>query len=166
MKIELLAESGYHGQSVDALCSLLLEKMEHECQGQPLAKLVGRFFTPSVANQVTKLLEGERPTLSIVDLTEIASVCQTPVIHILTAIGAITMWEGISSDEDMHRVFMKMRADHLKQLLAGQKVDIDLQQSLFSITDTLTRAAVETLKSNSPEAGQSMLYTEAEFSVH
>lgn len=166
MKIELLAESGYHGQSVDALCTLLLEKMEHGCQGQPLEELVERFFTPSVSNQVLKLIEGERPTLGIVDLTEIASVCHVPIIHILTMIGAMTLWEGISSDDEMGRAFMKMRADHLRQLISGQKEDGDLHKSMSNITDILTRSTVESIKADTQRPTKGMVYSEVEFSMH
>lgn len=166
MKIELLAESGFNGQGVDALTSLLLTTMESEAEGQTIAQLVGRFFTPSVGQRVTQLLEGGRPTLNIVDLTEIASVCQLPVVNILALLGALTFWEGISSDEDVFRAFMKMRADYLQQLFSGKEVEPELKKSLMGITDMLTKASVAATQLKNPLMENGMTLARVDFSVH
>lgn len=166
MKIELLAETGFNGQGVDALTNLLLETMKAEADGKSISELVGRFFTPVVGRNVIQLLEGGRPKLNTVDLTEIAAVCGKPVVHILTLVGALTFWEGVSSDEDIFRAFMKMRADYLHQLFSGKEVDADLKKSLEGITDMLTNASVEALRGNKPRLANGMMCAEVDFSVH
>lgn len=129
MKIELTAWSSGSFSSPEVFRCFLKAALEVQDRDGCNEGVELGDASPVLRPKLAALLKGEQVDLNGGDVVELAHLCNSSTLHVLTALGVLTPWDSLDAAEASLAPLVKLRVRHMRAREVSE-VPGDLEQAM------------------------------------